>query len=324
MKRFTIVFTIFLLSLILASCQPADSDPPDISAQETAGAEVAQVQPTATAVPTEQPPDPWRILRQDQPEHQPLYVAFLNGAVGVAGCGKNSQPSLTKDAGQTWTQLATGFFCPSSVDIVDSQSIWLCNEYGVFLSKDGGQTIGQMYAPYHGCQILNFADNDHGWSSYEQHLAATTDGALRWVEIEKPDGMGEIAAISLSTPQNGYVLDRDGLLFVTKDGGESWSSIDLGISASGLEVANMDGRPAAAMHFWDEEKGVIVLNIAAAGVAELLSLHTADGGQSWGQFDLQLNPGAVYLSHDGQYLTVAEHGGAAKVTILKYQAPIED
>jgi photosystem II stability/assembly factor-like uncharacterized protein len=315
---------ISLLVLFLASCQSSNPAPADSAEPEKAGAPATQIQPTATAVPAEEPTDRWQIVRQIQPDHQPKYAAFMNDIVGVTSCGQIGRPSFTSDGGQSWTQPAIGQFCPNSVDIVNSQSIWLCSSFGLFSSKDGGQTLAQMYAPLDGCRILNFVDDNHGWSSFEWNLAATTDGALRWVEIEKAFDMGEIAAISLRTPLDGYVLTHEGILFITNDGGNSWSSNNLGIVAGGLEIANMDGRPAATMRFLDEENGIIILNLSGAGRGELLALHTADRGQTWDRQLLPLNPGAVYLAHDGQYLTVTEHGGAGTITILEQRSPVEN
>jgi photosystem II stability/assembly factor-like uncharacterized protein len=315
---------ILLLILFLAACQSSASTPPESSALQAAGAPATPVQVTATAVPPEEPADRWQIVRQIQPEHRPKYAAFLNETFGVTGCGQIGRPSFTADGGQSWMQPAIGQFCPSSVDIVDSQSIWLCGPVGVFSSKDGGQSLYQMYSPLDGCRILNFIDDNYGWSSFEWNLAATSDGAIRWVEIEKAFDMGEIAAISLRTALDAYVLTHEGILFSTNDGGSSWSSNNLAIVAGGVEIANMDGRPAAVMRFLDEENGIIIINLSGAGRGELLALHTADSGQTWERHVLPLNPGAVYLSHDGQYVTVTEHGGAGGITILEQRSPIEN
>ena len=310
---------IALLIVLLAACQSPDPAQTEIAAQETASVEAAQPQPTATAVPTKQPPAAWEIVSQLTPENETKFAAFLNETVGFASCGPNSPISLTIDAGQSWIQPALGRYCPSSVDFVDSQSLWLCSQFGLFSSKDGGQSMGQMYSPYSGCQLLNFADDTYGWSSFEQKLSATTDGALRWLEVETPEEMTDIAAIFLRDAENGFVLDYNGVLFSTTDAGKSWSSIDLGLADSGSHIVKMDARPSAAIHFTDEENGFLILNLAIKGTGVIVALHTDDGGQSWGQHHLPLNPGSVYLSRDGQYLTVTEHGGEPKVTIFANQ-----
>ncbi len=322
MNRHLSGITILLLIVLLSACQSSNTEPADGFTQETTSAQAAQAQPTNTAVLTEEPSEAWQIVRQLQPDHKPKYAAFMNESFGVTGCGQIGRPSFTNDGGQSWTQPAIGQFCPSSADIVDSQSIWLCGSSGVFSSKDGGQTLYQMYSPVDGCRILNFIDDNHGWSSLEWNLAATTDGALRWVDVEKAFTMGQIAAISLRTPQDGYALTHEGILFSTIDGGDSWSSNDLEIVDSIIGIANMDGRPAAAMRFLDEQNGIIVINLSGAGIGEILALHTADGGQRWERHLLPLNPGAVYLSRDGQYVTVTEHGGAGTITILKNQTAV--
>jgi photosystem II stability/assembly factor-like uncharacterized protein len=324
MNRHLSGITILFLVIFLAACQPSASTPPESSMLETADTPVTQLQAKATAVPTEEPTDRWQIIRQIQPEHRPKYAAFLNETFGVTGCGHIGRPSFTADGGQSWTQPAIGQFCPSSVDILDSQSIWLCSSIGVFSSKDGGQSLYQMYSPLDGCRILTFADDNHGWSSFEWNLAATSDGAISWVEIEKAFDMGRIAAITLRTALDAYVLTHEGKLFSTNDGGSSWSSNNLGIVAGGVEIANMDGRPAAAMRFMDEENGIIILNLSGSGRGELIALHTNDGGQTWERHLLPLNPGAVYLTHDGQYVTVTEHGGAGTITILEQRSPVEN
>jgi photosystem II stability/assembly factor-like uncharacterized protein len=167
---------------------------------------------------------------------------------------------------------------------------------------------------------MSFADEEHGWSSFDWNIAATSDGALRWVEVEKDFTMGDIAALFLRTPQEGYVLTYDGILFTTSDGGGSWTSIDLEIVDDDMRIANMDGRPPAAMRFQNKENGIIVLAMAGRGNTQFISLHTSDGGQTWEEQDIPLNLGAIYLSHDGRFLTVTELGGARTINILENQS----
>jgi len=86
-----------------------------------------------------------------------------------------------------------------------------------------------------------------------------------------------------------------------------------------MRIANMDGRPPVAMRFQDSDNGIIVLALAGRGDTQFLALHTDDGGQSWSQYDLPLNLGPIYLSHDGRFLTVTELGGAGTITIMENQ-----
>ena len=320
MNRHVLGIILTLIIALLSACQSADEVSPTITAEETAVAQASLLPPTETPEPTAVPADQWQVVAQLKPEHEPKYAAFINELFGVTGCGKDGRPFFTADGGQSWIQPAMGQFCPSSIEIVDGRSVWLCNSFGVFNSQDGGRTVTQWYNPYDGCRLMSFSDQNNGWSSFEWNIAATEDGAIRWVDLEKDYTMGEIAAIALRSPVNGYVLTYDGFLFKTTDGGASWSSVKMSLADNDLAIANMDGRPPIVMRFMDEQNGIIVANLTDRGLGRIEVWQTADGGQTWDEKLLPLNPGAVYLSHDGQYLTVTEHGGAGGITILKNQA----
>ena len=314
---------ILLFLLLFSGCREAEAEPPENAPDapvEVSAQQVETTEPTATVQPATTPSEQWQIIKELRPEHKPKYAAFMNELFGITGCGSNIQPSFTADGGQTWNRPVMGQFCPDSVDIVDGRSIWLCNAFGVFTSKDGGRSLTQMYSPYDGCRILSFADDQNGWSSFDWNLAATSDGALRWVDVEKDFAMGDISALNLRTPQEGYVLTYDGILFVTNNAGESWTPIDLEIVSDDMRIANFDGRPPSAVQFQDPDNGIIILAMAGRGNTQFLALHTEDGGQSWERHDLPLNLGPVYLSQDGRFLTVTELGGAGGITILENQS----
>ena len=71
--------------------------------------------------------------------------------------------------------------------------------------------------------------------------------------------------------------------------------------------------PEAAVKFTDDENGVAILVLAGGGKSNLLALHTSDGGQTWEHHDVPTELGAIYLSHDGAYLTVTEPGKGTTV-----------
>ena len=150
-------------------------------------------------------------------------------------------------------------------------------------------------------------------SAPRQSAAATPAGL-----IILPEEIGKIAAISLRTPEDGYILDFDRTLYNTDDGGKSWSARTLEIEDSDLELMDLY-LPSAAIRFKDNEHGVVIMNLAGGGKSELLTLHTSDGGQTWEHDIVPVGLGVLYLSHDGEYLTVTELGGGGKVTLLKYQ-----
>lgn len=286
---------------------------------------VPVIQEAPAESPTEEPSEPWRIIKQVIFEHEPTYAAFMSESFGVTNCGQhNYQPSTTIDGGKSWIQFDfVNEVCPNAFDIVDVQSIWLCNSYSVFFSQDGGQSSEYRKLPAgERCKLLSFVDDEIGWGASGQSVAATKDGANSWDKLALPEEASDIAAILLRTSEKGYVLDFDRRLFSTNDGGNTWSAVTLEIEDSDLALMNV-GYPSAAIRFLDDQHGIVILNLAGGGKGELRALNTADGGQTWEHYTLPLELGGVYLSQDGQYLTVTEMGGDRNVTILKNQTAVD-
>lgn len=212
------------------------------------------------------------------------------------------------------------------MDIVDVQSIWQCGHGSFSFSKDGGQTWRSFADPVAGCDLLSFLDDDNGWAWSMSRLAATKDGGNNWEEIILPEevtkGIKKIAAISLRTPEDGYILDFDRTLYSTDDGGESWSAKTLELEDSDLELMNLGG-PSAAIRFLDNEHGIVILNLAGGGKSKLLAFLTSDGGQTWEHAIVPVGLGVLFLSHDGKYLTVTDLFKAGKITVLEHQSNVE-
>jgi len=209
------------------------------------------------------------------------------------------------------------------VDIVDVQSIWSCGWETLSASKDRGQTWHPLTNPLaEECLFLSFLDDQNGWAASMSELAATKDGGNNWEGIILPEEITDIAAISLRTPEAGYILDFDQTLYSTDDGGESWTARTLEIEDSDLELVDVVG-PSAAIHFLDNEHGMVILNIAGGGRSKLVALLTSDGGQSWENDTVPVGLGLLFLSHDGKYLTVTDFAGGGRFTILEHQSNVE-
>lgn len=206
----------------------------------------------------------------------------------------------------------------ASADIVDVHSIWVCTHATLENSTDGGQTwLALTYPVNEGCRLLDFLDKEHGWASSVSKLVTTQDGGNSWQEIILPEGIRKIAAISLQSEQDGYVLDFDRNLYSTHDGGQSWSAKELEIGDNDLALMDLN-YPSAAIRFMDNDNGLVIMNLAGGGKSELLSLHTSDGGETWEPTILPVKLGSVYLSPNGEYLTVVQLGGAKIITLLQH------
>jgi photosystem II stability/assembly factor-like uncharacterized protein len=203
---------------------------------------------------------------------------------------------------------------------VDVETIWQCGMKNLSLSTDGGKTwkaIGDK-AGGMGC-ILAFADTKTGWLGSGAKFEMTADGGVTWKELALPKDVIKVAAISLRTTTDGYLLDGDGILHITQDGGKTWSSRSLGLDNPSIMGFASGGfvneTPQAAVRFVDADHGLVVLGLS--GRTSMVALRTADGGKTWEEESLPAELGKPYLSRDGKYLTVNQWG--KWVTLLKYE-----
>ena len=61
----------------------------------------------------------------------------------------------------------------------------------------------------------------------------------------------------------------------------------------------------------------LVMSLVGAS-SEIVAFRTADGGQTWTEEVVPATIGTLYLTHDGQYLTVSSILEPEKVTVLRY------
>jgi photosystem II stability/assembly factor-like uncharacterized protein len=203
------------------------------------------------------------------------------------------------------------------LDIVDVQVAWQCSLGPVRVSTDGARTW-QAVTDYGNCRQLSFLDAETGWIATSHQLGMTADGGQTWEDVPLPEGVQEIAAISLRTSTDGYLLDIDGVLYVTADAGQSWSPHTLGLDLEGNTIPSRE-TASAAVRFVDADRGLVVMHLAGGLSSRVVALRTADGGRTWEQEDVTTTSllVALYLSHDGSVLTITDHA-ETKVIVLRY------
>jgi photosystem II stability/assembly factor-like uncharacterized protein len=206
------------------------------------------------------------------------------------------------------------------MDIVDVQTIWQCGIKNLSVSTDSGKTWRAIAGKSGGMGcILAFADAETGWIGSGNKFQITTDGGATWKELALPEGVSKVAAISLRTPTDGYLLDGDAVLHITQDGGKTWSSRSLGLDNPGIMGFVSGGfvneTPQAAVRFIDADSGLIVLGLS--GRTGMVALRTADGGKTWKEESLPAKLGTPYITRDGRFLTVNKWGEGT--ILLKYE-----
>ena len=188
------------------------------------------------------------------------------------------------------------------------------------VSTDGGKTWKAIAekAGGMGC-IVAFADAKTGWFGFGAKFQMTTDAGATWKDLPLPKDVSKVAAVSLRTRKVGYLLDANGILYITKNAGKTWSSRPLGLGALKIlgfsTAAFINEIPQAAVRFTDANHGLIALGLS--GKTGMIALRTADGGYTWKEETLPATLGTPYISRDGKFLTVNQWGKG--VTLLKYE-----
>jgi len=319
---FTLLLGIWL-TVSLAGCAPAQEQPVPTGTPVPPTA-TPQPAPTATPAPTPAPDlGPWKLLRQLEYKDNDSAInfgAFLNESHGIL-VGYSGLVRYTSNGGQNWDVGNSSSLCRFGLDIVDEQIAWNCGNGGhVRVSTDGGATWKPVTdygksEPDH-CRYLSFLDAQTGWAAAPAMLGATLDGGVTWTDLSLPKGTSKIAAISLRTPTEGYVLDIQGVLLVTADGGKTWTLRSLSLPKGGK--LPMDFAPLTAMRFWDAQHGRVVYNLSG----QFWTATTEDGGITWKQQAMPDVKGIynLFLTRDGQTLSAIDVT-KRKILILQYQQP---
>jgi photosystem II stability/assembly factor-like uncharacterized protein len=272
------------------------------------------VLPSATPAPT-QVDSPWKVVRKIEPiSFAATVVGFFDESLGYTA-GYAGEVHYTTDGGETWPEGENASMCRFGMDILDAQTAWTIGNGGnVRVTHDGGRTWTPLAdVPTGLSQFISMADETAGWAASATRLAATGDGGETWTEIAPPPGIQSIAALSLRTPDEGYLLDQRGMLFVTHDGGKEWRAKGLGLDEP---ISAPPRLPMGAVRFTDSDHGVVVVALADSG-ATMIALRTGDGGDTWTREALPEKTGVLFLARDASLLTVFSMDN--HITLLRYQ-----
>ncbi len=170
-------------------------------------------------------------------------------AVGKGTMGEESTPSLYRfhDGGELWeARVLAGNPQCTAVECVSDRNCWAgCESGSVFRSRDGGDTWSSLSLPSGNLHLarLEFLNASQGWVFADRE--------------------------SLNENEERQI-DPYGTIWVTPDGGDTWSPVRQGWSVLFLEAQFLDG----------QDGYVLVRNdINEPGTDELQ--RTNDGGWSW-------------------------------------------
>lgn len=282
-------------------------------------------QPTDIPLPSPTTPaGQWEQVSKMKAPATLRMAAFMDQSFGIVG-GPSMQgiARTTSDGGKTWTVAGDSSGCLFGLDVIDAQTIWECHASDVRVTTDAGQTwSGNKRSPGQpGCKI-SAIDANTAFVVSPSDLIITHDGGVTRQPLPLPGDLqtDQVAAISFRSETDGYILDADGQLHVTADGGKTWEDMPSpDISQYGeLELRTNKGQPYAAVRFFDANHGLLVLSLAGGGASRTVALQTTDGGQTWSEQTIEAPYSTLYLSRDGKFLTVVPAFTNNEVIIFQY------
>jgi len=320
-RNFQIGICLMLVSLLMTGCGDSSTQAtvaPE-EGQETSGDTTIEDGQDAESQSTESERF-WQMIFEDEIAQPVRMAGFFNENFAITGGATGEgKTHYSYDGGETWTKSDGSGGCIYGIEIVDAQTVWVCGRNtgasfstpgGVRLSMDGGQTweASADFRMTPGFCPLSFLDTQVGWFVSANRLYTTSDGGVTVEEIALPDGVMSVAAISLFSETQGYLLDYAGVIHITKDGGATWESLVVDLQDfAGMKPYEAPDVAAAALRFLDQDTAVLVLSLLGEDKeSSLVALRTTDGGQTWKDEVLLEKMGTPYISSDGMFITASD------------------
>jgi photosystem II stability/assembly factor-like uncharacterized protein len=279
----------------------------------------------------------------------PASMRMINASTGWAAGSGTNQIIRTTDGGAHWDNV-TPMSARAGTWItyfLDANNAWLASSLqpgsgspdfsvAIYRTADGGrswQQAGDAAADQGWPASMDFVDRDHGWlfmnlgsaaGSQGVALYGTANGGTSWTKLSEADTSGSPGHLPLSCSKGAPVfLNRSTgwipgacnagggpFLFVTRDGGLTWTPVSIAMPAGYNGNCMCD---ISSLRFSDATTGVFVLSIYGTdGAAHNFLYATPDGGTSWlhgwvlppNSFNVDFLTGAVGWTLDAKSNTV--------------------
>jgi photosystem II stability/assembly factor-like uncharacterized protein len=215
-------------------------------------------------------------------------IGFTTYQLGIA-VGGSGAIIRTTDGGTTWAASSSGVeYGLTQLSIVDSLNVWVSGGAGTLLrSTDKGvswqlQTTGVTNT----LNSVYFLDKNLGWSAGTNMLLKTTDGGMHWTRQPLPQGplqSLDLRDVCFADSLSGWIVNREGGVLRTTDGGAQWSTVDA-LGRYGRLPLGRIGQSGGRY-------------LIACGQAGDITTST-DGGQSWTRQTLGLPPAQLHNSRN--------------------------
>ncbi|HMS61126.1 MAG TPA: hypothetical protein PKD63_02525 [Solirubrobacteraceae bacterium] len=224
----------------------------------------------------------------------------------------------TGDGGATWRALDIGTTArPSGVEAPNAQVVVIGGPRGVRRSVDAGDTFTAVKGSISRSQLTDVdAAGSALFAFGSQDVWRSTDKGRTWTTVRKPGKYKKakngkqvnrrvVRHADFVSAKNGYLLDANGFLYRTSNGGTSWTTLLATGSDRGYGMA-----------FSSSSRGYLIMDEFGSTEAGFL-LRTTDSGKTWTPefvVSSRINPQGVAAGGGGtDYLL----GGASSLLFTK-------
>lgn len=290
-----LIFALLLITLLVGCGKVVPEDTTLVaSTTETEEAELVVTPPPATD---------WSLLKTIKVDHNVNTAGFINELKGVT-VGFMGTTFCTDNGGETWTESANQSLCRFGLDMISEEIMISCGNGGENrISTDGGQnwTTSGTYPLSNGepHQFIFMIDELNTWVASKNSIGLTTDGGETYEEVSLPESIESIMTLYFSSITDGYLIGDDGFLYITTDGGATYTKRS--------EVVNPENlsnklKSRNALHFTDSENGLFVYTGADY---QLYVLSTNDSGNTWtSETAPTVINAAINISNNGEIVTL--------------------
>ncbi|HMT11986.1 MAG TPA: YCF48-related protein, partial [Ignavibacteria bacterium] len=190
---------------------------------------------------------------------------FINTSTGLT-VGPKGQVYKTTNSGNNWLpQTSTIADYMNSVDFVNDNTGYACDNYKLFKTTNGGNNWNSLFTAF--LYVIDYVDANTGYFGGENCLFKTTNGGATITEITFVNIPGKLTEIQFLDANTGYILGKYNTAWKTTDGGNNWSLL------SGYGTGSH-----YCMKFSNENLGFI--GLYDLGLGSGVS-RTTNGGLNW-------------------------------------------
>ena len=220
----------------------------------------------------------WQVLAT-QTSAELVDATFSSAQVGYA-LDATGGLQRTNNGGASWQTLSPGTTSPAkAVVAVGASTVLLIGPVGVYRALNGGRfepLTGKVVATAHvsdfdvvGSTVFAFGPGTHT-------LIRSTNAGSKWTAVRLPltnkkgRTSDSIRSVAFTSAKRGLLLDTNGRVWLTGNGGLTWKEILSTGTSNGIQLA-----------FSDPNHGFLTVSLFGRRDGNAYVLRTVDGGSTW-------------------------------------------